>query len=120
MLMEKLRFREPETTTLDDAHAAVWEAVRHLFPTHAIASQTDYGRLMVSWEIEGLTCTHFAAPVLMRVEPGLLLALWTCKPDEREIITMEFEPIVRAHLAGYDPVSRVPTCRVVVLGNEEE
>jgi hypothetical protein len=120
MLMERLRFREPDASVLDEAHMAVWDAVRHLFPADAAVTQTDYGRLVVSWPIEGLTCTHFAAPVLMRIEPGLLLALWTCEPDERELITMAFEPIVRTHLAGYDPHSRIPTCGVIVLGNEEE
>ena len=120
MLMERLRFREPDTSALDEAHLAVWDAVRHLFPAHAIVCQTDHGRLMVTWAIEGLTSTHFAAPVLMRIEPGLLLALWTCEPDERELITMEFEPVVRAQLANHDPQSRVPTCGVIVLGNDQE
>jgi len=117
MLMERIRWREPAESTLDEAHLAVWQAIRHLFPPRATVTQTDYGRLMVSWKIDALLGTHFAAPVLIRIEPGLLLVLWTCDDiEERDAIAEGLEQVVAAHLAGYDPASRIPTCDVIALG----
>jgi hypothetical protein len=117
MLMERIRWQEPAESTLDEAHLAVWEAIRHLFPSRAIVNQTDDGWLMVTWAIEGLLASHFAAPVMIRIQPGLLLALWTCDDaDDRDAIARSLELVVAAHLAGYDPASRIPTCGVIVLG----
>jgi hypothetical protein len=109
---------EPAWDDLDDAHAAVWEAIRPLFPAHAMADQTDYGVLLISWSMQGgrRTGTHFAAPVIIRIDPGLLVALWTCDDESRrEIAALQVDE-VKAQLAGYDPRSRVPHCGVVVLG----
>jgi hypothetical protein len=108
----------PAEAALDQPYLAVWNAISHLFPAHAMVDRVDYGWLLVSWR---LPCgrgaaTHFAAPLMIRIEPGLLLALWTCEPHERNEIAREQEDTVRACLDEYDPHSRVPTCGVVVLG----
>ena len=103
---------------LDDAHGAIWQAVRHLFPEHAMVDQADYGCIVVSWKLRDpmRRGTQFAAPVMIRVEPGLLLALWTCDGESRrEIAHLQVEAVSNA-LAGYEPRSRVPSCGVIVLG----
>ena len=104
---------------LDDPHAAVWHAIRHLFPLHACATPTGYGGMMVSWTLRDgrLACTQWAAPVMIRIEPGLLLALWTCDPEDRIAIAALQTDAVREALYGYDPHSRVPSCGVIVLGD---
>ena len=110
---------EPEWQVLDEPHAAIWEAVRQLFPRHALVTQTDYGYMMVSWSLEGRRpgSRHMAAPVIIRIRPGLLLALWTCDPEARDAIAREQEATLREALAGYNPHSRVPTCGVIELGD---
>ena len=109
---------EPAWEELDEAHGAIWEAVRHLFPAHAMADQADYGCLLVSWALKGgrKNPSHFAAPVIIRIEPGLLLALWTCDEESRRDIAALQAEIVSDALATYDPHSRVPSCGVICLG----
>jgi hypothetical protein len=109
----------PQWDDLDEAHAALWDALHHLFPSHANVTQTDYGCLMVSWLVRDAKrgCTHYAAPVIIRIEAGLLLALWTCGEEDRRMIAQLQEAEVAAALAGYDPHSRIPTCGVIVLGD---
>ena len=104
---------------MDDPHAAVWGAIRLLFPLHACATPTGYGGFVVSWTLRDgrLACTQWAAPVMIRIEPGLLLALWTSEPDDRRAIAALQAETVRDALAGYDPHSRVPSCGVIVLGD---
>ena len=111
--------REDEAWRLDEPHRAVWDAIRHLFPTHAMANQVDHGCLLVSWTLRDgrRACTHFAAPVMIRIGPGLLLALWTCGREERREIAALQAETVRDALAGYDPHSRIPTCGVIQLGD---
>jgi hypothetical protein len=103
---------------LDEAHGAVWQAIRDLFPSHAMADQTDYGCLLISWSLRDgrRACTHFAAPVIVRIAPGLLVALWTCDEQSRRDIAELQAQIVSDALADYDPHSRVPSCGVIVLG----
>jgi hypothetical protein len=113
--------RDAGASELDEPHRAIWRAIRHLFPAQAMVDQTDYGCMVVSWPLRsgrrgGRAAVHFAAPIVIRLEPGLMLALWTCDPAERDQIAREQEPVVREHLAAYDPHARVPTCGVIVLG----
>ncbi|MEJ6023171.1 hypothetical protein [Ramlibacter sp. PS4R-6] len=109
---------DPAWDDLDEAHAAVWDAVRHLFPAHAMVDQADYGCLVVSWLLrEGARrASHFAAPVVIRIEPGLLLALWTCDEESRRDIASLQAAIVEEALDSYDPHSRETRCGVIVLG----
>lgn len=111
--------RHTPTRDLDDPHVAVWQAIRHLFPLHACATQTGYGGMIVSWTLRDgrLACTQWAAPVMIRIEPGLLLALWGSDAEDRETIAALQAETVRDALAGYDPHSRVPSCGVIVLGD---
>ncbi len=126
MLQQLVRLRGPARfmsqpsadVELDEPHLAIWNAIAHLFPAHAMVDQVDYGWLLVSWELppgRGASA-HFAAPVMLRIEPGLLLALWTCEPHERDEIAREQEGAVRVRLDEYDPNSRLPSCGVIVLG----
>jgi hypothetical protein len=103
---------------LDEAHAAVWEAIRHLFPASAMVDQADYGCLLVSWTVRDPVrrTKHFAAPVIVRIEQGLLLALWTSDDDARREIASFLALDVAEALQDYDPHSRVPRCGVIVLG----
>jgi hypothetical protein len=110
--------REPALDDLDDAHAIVWQAIRHLFPGRAMVDQTDYGCLLVSWTLRGARpgSRHFAAPVIIRIETGLLLALWTCDAASRADIADLVAADVAEALQSYDPRSREPRCGVILLG----
>ena len=109
---------EPAWDDLDEAHAAVWDAIRHLFPRHAMVDQADYGCLVVSWSLgKGRkSAAHYAAPVIIRIATGLLLALWTCDEDSRRDIANLQADCVREALVSYDPHSRVTRCGVIALG----
>ena len=107
---------QPAWDDLDDAHAAIWDEIRPLFPAQAMADQTDYGVLLVSWPLRGARSFHFAAPVIVRIDPGLLVALWSCDDAGRREIAMLQVDAVREALDRYDPYSRIPTCGVVRLG----
>jgi len=110
--------REDNETSMDEPHAAIWQAVRHLFPRSAVVTQTDHDCMMITWLLERDfdSCARFAAPVMIRLLPGLLLALWTCDPDERHAIAMEQEFDVSEQLADYDANTRTPRYGMVVLG----
>lgn len=103
---------------LDKPHQALWDAVRHLFPPEAMVDQVDHGCLLISWPLRSLRgSTHFAAPIVIRVASGLLLALWTCgRMERREIASLQVETVKQA-LSAYDPYSRMPTCGVIELGD---
>jgi len=108
------------SAAMDAADAAVWDAIRHLFPPHAMVDQTDDGGMVISWtlhETRGRSA-RFAAPLLIRIEPALLLALWTPDLIERKTIARLQARVVRRELTGYDPLARIPTARVIVLGEE--
>lgn len=109
----------PVWEDLDEVHDAVWQALRPLFPRNAMVDQTDYGSLLVSWELQGSRRkgTHFAAPVMIRIGPGLLVALWTCDGEDRHDIAQHQVETVRDALAAYDPHSRIPSCGVIQLGD---
>jgi len=109
---------EDAVALLDDAHAALWHAVRHLFPAHAMVDQTGDGQLLISWTIAGATAGSLllATPVMIRIEPGLLFALWTGDFIERRALARLQERTVRAALAGHDPLARIPTTPLIVLG----
>lgn len=109
---------EPAPDDLDDAHAAVWRAIRHLFPERAMVDQADYGCLLVSWTLRGprVGSRHYAAPVIIKIETGLLLALWTCDAESRADIEDLLAADVAEALQSYDPHSRVPRCGVIALG----
>jgi hypothetical protein len=109
--------QEPEGD-LDEAHAAIWRAVRHLFPRNAEVTQSDYGYLMVSWRMPARRGgSHHAAPIVIHIEPGLMLALWASEGEDRQEIAALQVDTVREALAGYDPDSRIPTCDMIVLGD---
>jgi len=108
-----------EAWDLDEPHRAVWEAIRRLFPAHAMVDQVDHGCLLVSWTLrEGRRGgAQFAAPVMIRIGAGLLLALWTCEGVLRREIAAQQAEVVGEALACYDPHSRIPSCGVILLGD---
>jgi hypothetical protein len=111
--------RDAAAWDLDDPHVAVWQSIRHLFPRHACATQTDYGCMLVSWTLRDgkVASTQWAAPIIIRMQQGLLLALWTCEAEDRIAIAALQAEAVREALYDYNPHSRVPTCGVIVLGD---
>jgi len=115
---QQLAFSETTPWDLDEPHAAMWQALRNFFPSHAIPTQTDCGYMMVSWKLhDSFPSSSWAAPIMIRIRPGLLLALWTCDPEARiDIACAEAESVHEA-LYDYDPHSRVSTCDVIELGD---
>ena len=116
--------RETETPSDSDralmgpAQAAIWDAVRHLFPVHAQAIQLPNGTLAISWAVprqEG-ALYEMATPISVRLDPQLEKQLRLAGADERKRIAAEQETSFRAGLLGYNPATDVPKARVITLG----
>lgn len=103
---------------LGPANAAIWDAVRHLFPLHAQAIQLPNGSLAISWSVAGQAGAHYdmATPITVRLEPDLMESLKMVDTDQRKRIAAHQEAAFRAGLMGYDPYAAVPSARVIVLG----
>ena len=104
--------------TLDNVRAVLWQAYRHLFPPHALAAQTGSGNIVISWAVmDDPQAPHpYAAPVMLRIEPELVQALWSVEPRARMRMAQAHEPTLREGLRGYDPFARIPNARVVTIG----
>ena len=117
-----LREVEPQAGTdamkLEPPHAAIWEAVRHLFPKHAQAIQLPNGTLAISWAVKHQSGAYheMATPITVRLEPGLAATMLAADDARRKAIATEQEAVFRAGLMGYDPYAAVPSARVIVLG----
>jgi hypothetical protein len=104
--------------SLDDVHSAFWQALRHLFPPHALAVQEPQGGIVVSWSIEDEPQARYpySAPVLLRFDEALLDAMDRADARQRLRLARRQEPALREGLRGYDPYARLPDARVVHLG----
>ncbi|MDB5875191.1 MAG: hypothetical protein JWQ07_4633 [Ramlibacter sp.] len=117
-----LRDTEPppeiDNTLMEAAHAAIWDAVRHLFPRHAQAIQLPNGSLAISWSVAHQAGAHYdmATPITVRLEPDLIDSLTLADPEQRKRIATHQEAAFRAGLMGYDPYAAVPSARVIILG----
>lgn len=102
---------------LDAVRAAFWDGFHHLFPQHAIASQTETGSVVISWSMAGDPhAKHkYAAPVVLRFEPELVELMTNATPEQRRRIAVHHEQALRAGLVGYDPYAAAQT-RIIVLG----
>jgi hypothetical protein len=102
----------------DEVRAVFWQAFRHLFPPHALATQAPNGSLVITWSILGEPgAWHpYAAPVMLRFEPALLALVAQAPPQHRLRIAQKYEPLLREGLRGYDPFARFPNARVVPIG----
>lgn len=113
---------EPEAPAriegLDGLRAIFWQAFRHLFPPHAQAAQLRNGSMVISWSVEDEPhAPHpYAAPVMLRFDEQLLAAMDKAEPQRRLAIAGGCEPALREGLRGYDPFTRFPSARVVVIG----
>jgi len=110
---------EEDRTPMEPAHAAIWDAVRHLFPLHAQAIQLPNGTLAISWSVPHQSGTYYemATPITVRMEPELEQSLkMASDDDQRKRIATSQEAAFRAGLMGYDPATDVPKARVIVLG----
>lgn len=119
-ILDTLARRPPphRIVDLDAARMLLWKAIQHLFPAHAEVTQTDNGAIAITWAMrsEGSGRRGFSAPILIRPEPGLILALWTSAPADRQRIAEMQEMDVRLGLFGYEPDETLPRARVIVLG----
>ncbi|MBX3653553.1 MAG: STAS/SEC14 domain-containing protein [Ramlibacter sp.] len=107
-----------ESRAMDPARTALWLAVQHLFPPHAQAIQLVNGTLAISWPVpeQAPGTLDMATPVTIRLEPELAEQMRLATAEQRKRIATHQEPQVRAGMAGYNPLARVPTARVIVLG----
>lgn len=103
---------------LDDVRTVFWQCYRHLFPPHTIAAQTPNGSVVISWSI--MDDPHakypYAAPVMLRFDQQLMDTMRAAELSQRVRIASKHEPALREGLRGYDPFSRFPNARVVVIG----
>jgi hypothetical protein len=106
------------TSVLDPVRAAIWQAVRHLFPSHAKAIQLPNGSLAISWSVANQpdALHEMATPINIRLEPDLVERLRFANPEQRKRIATHQESAFRAGLVGYNPFTDVPRARVIVLG----
>jgi hypothetical protein len=95
-----------------------WQCYRHLFPPHALAAQTPSGTVVISWSIldDPQARYPYAAPVILRFDEDVLAAMARADSRQRVRIALIHEPTLREGLRGYDPFSRFPNARVVVIG----
>jgi hypothetical protein len=104
---------------LDEVHWMVWEALRPLFPSSAIASQPKAGWISITWPTAGQpeATFSFAAPILVRLEADLLDSMrkLPSRESRRQLALQQLEA-VKAGLRGYEPYACVPNARVIVLG----
>ncbi|MEP6791132.1 MAG: STAS/SEC14 domain-containing protein [Ramlibacter sp.] len=115
----KLPSGEPATgaSPMEPAHAALWDAMRHLFPLHAQAIQLPNATLAISWATSEPGAVYdMAVPITVRLEPQLMESLLAADDEQRKRIAADQETAFRAGLMGYDPYSAVPRARVIVLG----
>lgn len=105
-------------TTLDHIRTVFWQCYRHLFPPHSLAAQTPSGSVVISWSV--MDDPHarypYAAPVMLRFDDALLEAMGKAKVDQRVKLARKHEGTLREGLRGYDPFSRFPNARVIVIG----
>lgn len=106
------------TSVLDPVRAAIWQAVRHLFPSHAKAIQLPNGSLAISWSVANQpdALHEMATPINIRLEPELVERLRFANHEQRKRIATHQEAAFRAGLVGYNPFTDVPRARVIVLG----
>jgi hypothetical protein len=104
--------------SLDPVRAAFWQAYRHLFPPHALAAQTPNGSVLISWSIldEPDARYPYAAPVMLRFDEDLLQVMLRADARQRARIAQKHEAVLREGLRGYDPFTRFPNARVIVIG----
>lgn len=109
---------DEDRSGIEPAHAAIWDAVRHLFPPHAQAIQLPNGTLAISWSVprhQG-SLYEMATPISVRLEPELQERLRLANGVQRQRLAAQQEEAFRAGLLGYDPCTDVPKARVIVLG----
>ncbi|TWO72420.1 hypothetical protein FN976_06885 [Caenimonas sedimenti] len=108
----------PGVAPLDGVRAVFWQAYRHLFPPHSLAGQTPNGSIVISWSVvDDPHASHpYAAPVLLRLDEGLVDLMASSDAGQRRRIAQTHEPTLREGLRGYDPFARIPNARVVSLG----
>jgi hypothetical protein len=104
--------------SLDNVRSVFWQAFRHLFPPHSLAAQTPNGSVVISWSImdEPDARYPYAAPVMLRFDPGLVEAMWKADARQRVRMAKKHEATLREGLRGYDPFARFPNARVVNIG----
>ena len=107
-----------ELGALDDVRSVFWQSFRHLFPPHTIALQTPNGSVVISWSImdDPQAKYPYAAPVMLRFDPQLMATMRETEVSQRVHVAGQHEPTLREGLRGYDPFSRFPNARVVVIG----
>ena len=112
------RSSKAELAALDDVRSVFWQCYRHLFPPHTIAAQTPNGSVVISWSImdDPQAKYPYAAPVMLRFDKELVATMRDAELSQRVQIAGKHEPALREGLRGYDPFSRFPNARVVVIG----
>jgi hypothetical protein len=103
---------------MDEVHLGVWQAVRHLFPAEAVATEPKPGWISITWSIapDSDSSQSFATPILLKIEHPLLKVMWTTSTERRKAIATRQEATVRTGMLGYNPNASLPDIRVVVLG----
>jgi hypothetical protein len=93
----------------------LWERLRRLFPPHAVASTSAAGSLAITWALEDAPA-RCATPILVRFEPRWLRSFEAATADARSTLADSADDVVRAGMLGYQPDTRVPQMRVIVVG----
>ena len=103
---------------MDDIRAEFWEALRHLFPSNAVAIALEHGDLLISWKTndDPFRPNRRSAPIYLRFERALMQAMQEASPRQREILTAREVDTVKAGLWGYQPDDPLHNARFIVLG----
>lgn len=103
---------------MDEIRAEFWEALRHLFPSNAVAIALEHGDLLISWKTNAdpFRPNKRSAPIYLRFDQALLQAMQQATPRQREILTAREVDTVKAGLWGYQPDDPLDNARFIVLG----
>lgn len=103
---------------MDEIRAEFWEAIRHLFPSNAVAIALEHGDLLISWKTndDPFRPNKRSAPIYLRFDPGLADTLRQASPKQRELLAAREVETVKAGLWGYQPDDPLHNARFIVLG----
>ena len=93
----------------------VWSRVRRLFPEHATACAAGDCSLAISWSLQREGVRH-ATPVVLRFERAWLDRLADGSMAEQLALSAQADEMVCAGMVGYQPATRLPQRRVIVVG----
>jgi hypothetical protein len=106
---------KPAALPMDAGRKRLWELLRHLFPSHARAIQTENGALAISWSLEHdpNSKQRAAAPIMIVATNELFEVLLQGASADRTAVEENCLEQVKRGLLRYDPYAEFAQRRVI-------